>query len=611
MVKGEKSMSPNPSPSYGEAEPELKPGESSTFEADELETHKQQITALTRMVESLAGNIAILQQAHLSAAVPVDVSPPGGQQKLPTLSELTKGLHAEQHFSGQDAQNEGVWREWRAKIAPSLRHPSLALSLSEGLVKLRRNTSLLHFITQLETLISQAGQSGTLAPPLQMFWDGKETLQRIREYASVASVMPSGKSICLETLECIFTARVLVHLHPDYLYIKTKFVDNSLPTLDYLADQVSSHYDTIIAPRAAATQHANAAIDQLAGAIADDRRKQEELKRKQLARKVPCPQCHQLGYEAQQCFMTNVEKREEFCKKATPAAKAAILRKVAEYEKDGKLPAPGESLGAVAEQSDVYPGLEHSVATFNYYSVLDEVCEPAVPVPTGDGSGSTTRGSRGGAASVRQPPRRPRKKVHCYVPSKHTFLLNPYSAKSARKSVRVFPVYDRWVYIDTITAFFPTRARLEKTQSVWEAGRVRHLGHGYRISPRQLWFTPGVQRVHANMVSNSTALLLRAKSILHRGIGFPTDDRGTGSGVLRVEMITYMLRRIRGAVAWVEELLQLEPVMVRVSFLDLKDWASELGLATGLLMSAVDSYGLLLIDLGAVQLSSRYDSDSG
>ncbi|KAK3258310.1 hypothetical protein CYMTET_32639 [Cymbomonas tetramitiformis] len=545
MVKGERSKSPNPPPSYGEPEPELKPGESSTFEADELATHKQQITALMDMVKNLTGNLAILQQAHLNAAVPVDMS----------------------DMSLSDAQNESVWLEWRAKIAPSLRHPSLALLLSEGLVKLRRNTSLPYFITQLETLISQAGQSGTLAPPLQMFLDGKGTLQRIREYASVASVMPSGKSICLETLECIFTARVLVHLHPDYLYIKTKFVDNSLPTLDCLTDQVSSHYDTIVAPHAAATQYANAAIDQSAGAIADDRRKQEELKRRQLAKKVPCPQCHRLGHVTQQCFMTNVEKRDEFCRKATPEAKAAILKRVAEYEKHGKLPAPGESLGAVAGQSDMCPGLEHSgealfalttwtanpdmndvgesshvlrvggqselhpglaemgdkvfesmsthvvvcsdaehsgltdtdvtpfelsygggsnrpalldtsfpaVATFNYYSILDGVCEPAVPVPAGDGSSSTTRGSRGS-------------------------LLEDLGRK--------------WVYIDIITAFFPTRARLEKTQSVWESGRVRHLGHGYRISPRQFWFTSGVHRVHTNMVTFSERLHKMGKIVI-------------------------------------------------------------------------------------------------
>eukprot|EP00854_Cymbomonas_tetramitiformis_P034086 gene34086-biopygen11466 len=443
--------------------------------------------------------------------------------------------------------------------------------LPYGLVKLRRNTSLPYFITQLETLISQAGQSGTLAPPLQMFLDGKGTLQRIREYASVASVMPSGKSICLETLECIFTARVLVHLHPDYLYIKTKFVDNSLPTLDCLTDQVSSHYDTIVAPHAAATQYANAAIDQSAGAIADDRRKQEELKRRQLAKKVPCPQCHRLGHVTQQCFMTNVEKRDEFCRKATPEAKAAILKRVAEYEKHGKLPAPGESLGAVAGQSDMCPGLEHSgealfalttwtanpdmndvgesshvlrvggqselhpglaemgdkvfesmsthvvvcsdaehsgltdtdvtpfelsygggsnrpalldtsfpaVATFNYYSILDGVCEPAVPVPAGDGSSSTTRGSRGS-------------------------LLEDLG----RKCIAT------WVYIDIITAFFPTRARLEKTQSVWESGRVRHLGHGYRISPRQFWFTSGVHRVHTNMVTFSERLHKMGKIVI-------------------------------------------------------------------------------------------------
>ncbi|KAK3283501.1 hypothetical protein CYMTET_8801 [Cymbomonas tetramitiformis] len=392
--------------------------------------------------------------------------------------------------------------------------------------------------------------------------------------------------------------------------------------------------------------------------------------------------------------MTNVEKREEFCRRASPAAKAAVLKKVAEYEKHGKLPAPGGSLGAVAGQSDMYPGLEHSgevlfalttsaadpdigdtgessrvprvgggpelhpgladmgddvfgsvltpnaefscadgspfelcygrgshrpallgttspaVTTFNYYSVLDGVDEPAVPVPAGGNSSSTACGSRSGAASVRRPPRRPGRKVHCYDPSRHTFLLNPFSAGSTRVSVRVFPVYDSWVYIDTITAFFPTRARLERTQSVWEAGRVRHLGSGYRISPRQLWFTPSVQRVHANMVSHSGALLLRAESMLCGAIGFRTDSRGAGGGALHVEVIAHALRRIREAMARLEELMRLEPVVVCVSFMGLKDWATELGLATGALMSAMDSNGLLLVDLGAVRLSSRHGSGS-
>eukprot|EP00854_Cymbomonas_tetramitiformis_P011073 gene11073-biopygen11351 len=109
-----------------------------------------------------------------------------------------------------------------------------------------------------------------------------------------------------------------------------------------------------------ATQTALAAEAEAAGAIADDRRKQEELKRQRLAVKVPCSVCHRPGHPAKDCFMTNNEKREQFLKKASPSVKAAILKRVVNYEKNGKLLAPGQYLGAVAGQSDLYPGLEDS-----------------------------------------------------------------------------------------------------------------------------------------------------------------------------------------------------------------------------------------------------------
>ncbi|KAK3273776.1 hypothetical protein CYMTET_17999 [Cymbomonas tetramitiformis] len=73
------------------------------------------------------------------------------------------------------------------------------------------------------------------------------------------------------------------------------------------------------------------------------------------------------------------------------------------------------------------------------------------------------------APSARRPPWR-FKKHHCYVPGKHTSLLNRHNP------IKVKPVYDCWVYIDTIAAFFPTKARLERTQSAWEAGRAQYLG---------------------------------------------------------------------------------------------------------------------------------------
>ncbi|KAK3252436.1 hypothetical protein CYMTET_38258 [Cymbomonas tetramitiformis] len=157
----------------------------------------------------------------------------------------------------------------------------------------------------------------------------------------------------MEIVETIYTAIALVKLDPDYTLLKTKFMTVALPTSEVLADHVTSHYDTILAPRAA-----DALEFEVVGAIADDRRKQEELKRRRLAFKVPCSICHRPGHPAKDRFMTNDEKREAFLKKASSSAKATILKRVADYKKHDKLPVPWEHLSAAAGQSDLCPGLE-------------------------------------------------------------------------------------------------------------------------------------------------------------------------------------------------------------------------------------------------------------
>ncbi|KAK3274017.1 hypothetical protein CYMTET_17779 [Cymbomonas tetramitiformis] len=384
-----------------------------------------------------------------------------------------------------------------------------------ALVKLRCNTGVVYFIAQIDKLISQAGQLAILSPPLQSFLDGKETLRLIREYTAVTNVMPSGRPVCLETVEMIYTAMAIVKLHPDYMLLKSKFMTDSLPTSDVLADHVTSHYDTILAPRAAATHTANAAESEAAGAIVDDRRKQEEMKRQRLAVKVPCSVCHRPGHPAKECFMTNDEKREQFLKKASSSAKAAILKKVADYKKHGKLPVPGEHLSAAAGQSDLCLGLEDTgevlfalseaapfglcpgledigeslyalrvvepshrhpelaespyshypldslpsptpyqlcfgkgfnraepigtpfseLTTFNYYSVLDGVSEPALTMSAAVCTGAVDCGhtsceSSARASSAWRPPRR-LKKHHCYVPGKHTSQSSqPYQGQA-------------------------------------------------------------------------------------------------------------------------------------------------------------------------------------
>ncbi|KAK3266278.1 hypothetical protein CYMTET_25084 [Cymbomonas tetramitiformis] len=408
MVKGSKSHSQaaTPPPPGGAPEYEEKPGESSLRDVA-LSSQQEQISALTDMVKGLSAQLYDMRSLNhpaLSATpVPEDKhlnsSPAGGRRPLPGLSHMTKGLSADSYFSGKETDQEGIWDEFCARIKPSLRHPSLALLLSEStplhmvrgdelyleeanqlfydflcrvttgtanavvrsyeqhsdghgawleLSKLRRNTSVVYFITQVDKLLSLPNQLSRLAPPLPTFLESKETLRRIREYSANARVTPSGKPLCMETVETIFSAMAIVQLHPDYMLLKAKFMSETLPTASVLSDQVTSHYDTILAPRAAVTRAA------LAVNHTGDNSESEATG------KVPCSICHRRGHPSTHCFITNVEKREAFFEKASPSTKAAILKKVAHYERHGKLPKPGEHLGAAARQSELHPGLEEA-----------------------------------------------------------------------------------------------------------------------------------------------------------------------------------------------------------------------------------------------------------
>ncbi|KAK3242629.1 hypothetical protein CYMTET_47693 [Cymbomonas tetramitiformis] len=251
MVKGNKSYSQaaTPPPPVGAPEFEEKPGESSLRDIA-LRNQQEQISALAEMMKGLSAQLYDMRGLHhptLSATVPEDKhrnsSPAGGRRPLPGLSDMTKGLSADSYFSGKETDQEGIWDEWLAKIKPSLRHSSLALLLSEStplhvlredelyleeanqlfydflcrvttgtanavvrsyeqhsdghgawveLSKLRRNTSVVYFITQVDKLLSLPTQFSRLAPPLPTFLESKETLRRIREYSANARVTPSG-----------------------------------------------------------------------------------------------------------------------------------------------------------------------------------------------------------------------------------------------------------------------------------------------------------------------------------------------------------------------------------------------------------------------------------
>ncbi|KAK3272003.1 hypothetical protein CYMTET_19674 [Cymbomonas tetramitiformis] len=425
MVRGSKSYSQAATPPPPGSAPEYEvsySGESSSRDVM-LSNQQEDISALKDMVKGLSAQLYDIRNLHqpgLSAApVPEDkhlpLSPAGGRRPLPGLSHMTKGLSADSYFSGKESDQEGIWDEFCARIKPSLRHPSLALLLSAStplhevredklyleeanelfydflcrvttgtanaivrsyeqhsdghgawreLAQLRHNTSVVYFITQVDRLLSLPNRLSNLAPPLSTFLESKETLRRIHEYSANARVTPSGKPLCMETVETIFSAMAIVRLHPDYMLLKAKFMSETLPTASVLSDQVTSHYDTILAPRAAVTRCA------LAVNHTGDNSESEA------AVKVPCPVCHRRGHSAKDCFIKNVEKRETFFKTASPTTKAAILKRVADYEKNGSLPKPGEHLGAAAGQPELFLDWKRLLSTYQDSELVEfSLCE--------------------------------------------------------------------------------------------------------------------------------------------------------------------------------------------------------------------------------------------
>ncbi|KAK3287240.1 hypothetical protein CYMTET_5242 [Cymbomonas tetramitiformis] len=591
---------------------------------------------------------------------------------------------------------------------------------------MRRNTNVVYFTKQVQSLLVIARTFATLTAPSPLFLAALEAIQHVREYAEVTRVSKSGKPFDVDNLEVAFVAAVLTDLHGDYMYVRSKFASGEVPEIPELQDEVCMYYDNVLRHRSAATHYFNG-LD-MAGAIADDRRKQLQSKRKQLVGKVPCPTCHKLGHTSDSCWVTNKQKREELFKRCKPEVKAEVLRRVFEYEKHGKLPIPGQRLGAVADQSDLHPGLEESgevlfalrecspsvVSDFsgvylhqlplvggtkswksrstlspppplsNHYAVLEGVdCEKdflcsggqstlaaaarpvdcvsearvmwtraiqavvtlgatsrcpcwepssGIIVPdsgvgcysNGAGSGvseacvmwtraiqavvticATSRCpcwepssgivvpdsgvecySNGGGSATRKP-----KKHHCYVPNKHRFLLNRH------RPFKVSPVHASFTYIDTICAFFPDRARLDSTQSAWEVGREQHLGPNYQIYPRQPWYTKALQWQRTMLVSGFVDVLTRAKYIIDLNFGLPGDRTDS------LKELASRLQSVRGAVECLEAHLRDEPLMVRTSYGELKDWVSNLGALTQALVQSVDSHAELISAI------LGYDSD--
>ncbi|KAK3262676.1 hypothetical protein CYMTET_28484 [Cymbomonas tetramitiformis] len=428
--------------------------------------------------------------------------------------------------------------------------------LQQALVKLRRNIGVVYFTRQVQDLLSQANSFATLTPPLPLFVAAKEAIQHIREYSEVAKITATDEAFSLATVEAIFTATVLTKLHAEYVHIKPKFASSELPTIAQLEDEVCMFHDNVLSQSAAATHTANSI--EVAGAIANDRRKQQESKRRLLAQKVQCPTCHKPGHGSEDCWVTNKNKREEYFKKCKPAVKAGILKQFR--------PVCGTKSRVFRKTLSPPPSL------FNYYSVLDnEDCL--------DDS---------------------------FCPVAHSF------GDMAVQSLSVQPSGDMVVQslsvqtsgdmaVQSVEAV--SRPRLTWAQAVQAAvakhiaslcpsmgpspGREQHLGAGYQISPRQPWFTLSLHRQHTVLVSGSAAILARAKHIIDPSFGLPED---------RADRLS-KLHSVREDAGYLEVHLRDESLMVRTSFEDLKSWAFVLGVLTRALIQSVDSHAELISDI--------------
>ncbi|KAK3284359.1 hypothetical protein CYMTET_7990 [Cymbomonas tetramitiformis] len=628
MVKGSKSYSQatTPSPPGGAPAYEEKPGESSLRDIA-LSSQQEQISALTEMMKGLSAQLydmRSLNHSAPSATVPVDQhlnsSPAGGRRPLPSLSDMTKGLSADSYFSGKETDQEGIWDEWLAKVKPSLRHPSLALLLSEStplhmvrgddlyleeanqlfydflcrvttgtanavvrsyeqhsdghgawleLSKLRRNTSVVYFITQnvekREAFFKKASPTTKAA-----------ILKRVADYEKHGSLPKPG--------EHLGAAAGQSELYPgleeagEVLFAIREAGPSDLhPGLSEPGEEIyASYYGSGLLESGRSS---------ISGSL------------------TPCPASGQLSTYQDSGLV------ESSLLDGAQSALSSGSGEAGNLNISGSLPsssAPcepwisGRGSVPVESQSSVFP-------VFNYYSVLTEVGEPEVVIShtageyTGDNEG-TVSAPRVELSSVGCPPRRARKKHHCYVPNKHSPVL------SRRHRTKVVPIYDSWVYIDVLTAFFPDKARLKRTQAQWDDGRDQHLGDTFQISPRQLWFKPGLQRWHSIMMAGSVEIFLRAHHILDRGTTLPRGVEHTVSA----EKILCQLRIIRQATDDMDILLKLESVMVRTSLVDLHSWASELGGGTRALIQVVEDFGGML-SLGEGWGTSAWPeySDSG
>ncbi|KAK3284160.1 hypothetical protein CYMTET_8183 [Cymbomonas tetramitiformis] len=348
---------------------------------------------LFKLVQALAPAVPPLAVANQNAGTGNAIACPEAAESSVSGSSVKSRVAS---GTVDEAENDSKWLEFRGKIVPSLRHPSLVLLLTDAreledikkdekfslaanqlfhdflsrvttrtvnavvrsysteadgvsawrqLIKMRRSTGSAYFVRQVKALLDDTKRFMTLAPPPQGFLNAREVLDRVEEYACTSKFLPGGEMFHVASLEAIFVPMVLNSLNPAYVYIRTMFSGDELPSFKKLNDAVCDHYDNVIATSAAAVE--------TGAGIVEDRRKQGEQKRAALLKRVPCPVCHMPGHSSSDCYVTHEDKREAYLKK-NPKRREAIMKRVQDYQKHGKLP----NCAAAVAEAEQHPGVD-------------------------------------------------------------------------------------------------------------------------------------------------------------------------------------------------------------------------------------------------------------
>eukprot|EP00854_Cymbomonas_tetramitiformis_P023890 gene23890-28987_t len=103
---------------------------------------------------------------------------------------------------------------------------------------MRRSTGSAYFVRLVKALLDDSKRFMTLAPPLQGFLNAREVLDRVEEYAFTSKFLPGGETFHVGSLEAVFVATVLNSLNPAYVYIRTMFSGDELPSFKKLSDAI-------------------------------------------------------------------------------------------------------------------------------------------------------------------------------------------------------------------------------------------------------------------------------------------------------------------------------------------------------------------------------------